>query len=137
MKRAFGPIISMIIMMVILVGCSAKYLPDWITEEMLVSEATEVISVLSSRDYAAVIEMYREDLKSELTTELLSDAMDGKFDELGAFVRCKNAIVGSDTDMDTNDVTVFCIVFGEYENGSLLYRIVFDDSMILVGLFNM
>ncbi len=137
MRKPRTILVLCIIVCFLLTGCAAKHLPDGVSEEMVSERIEEIVSLLNAREYGKVIDSFRDDLESQASEEQLATAFDEKLDQMGGFIQIKETLIGGDTDMKTYEESAYGIVLCEYENGTAIYRIVFDSSLELIGVFMM
>ena len=116
-----------------LVSCSQKSLPDGFEGDEVLKGARGIVEQLSGKDYTGVVEQFSSVMEG-LDEETLSETMDQKLDELGAFVSITSEALTGGSSEKTGDFATAVLVC-EYQNGSATFTISFDKEGWICGLY--
>ena len=106
-------------------------LPQGMEEETLTAAAQQVADLLVDGDYQAVYQMFREDVRSELTAESVSDLAAPALEEAGDFESIDETVVSGSTEGESHGIVQLTCTFSEKE---VEFRVAFDPGMELIGL---
>ena len=121
--------------LLILLGCSSNTIPKGFDEEQLTNQAKLVIEFLHEAEYTKVIALMRNDVASSLPVEMLKDATEAKYAQVGTFEKYGQTVITDTTDPKNSEVYAVVIIVGEYSDGKATYTITFDKELACVGLY--
>lgn len=135
MKRLLSKLSLLLLILVMLTACSPKSLPDNFDEEKVKVQAENVVTLFSNNEYEKVTnEFTREDLKTALTSDVLSDAKAQVMPNAGTLDKFSQSSILAKKDKDGNDF-VLAIVVAKYSNQTVTYTISFDENMKIIGFY--
>lgn len=102
-------------------------------KDAAIKQAEAVIDAVNKRDYTAVSNLFRDDLKSQASADNLKKSLDPVLDKVGAFQEYKDAQTAGTTQKNVNYIVA--AIQAQYEKGALVYTISFDTDMKLIGLY--
>ena len=124
--------LSLLLICLLLVGCSGNPLPSGMDEDTVIKAGVTVVKLVGDGDYEAVLELFREDVRESLTAEQLRDLVDRNTEGCGYYIQVKDSMAtGQKSDGEEYGVAV---LYTEYSDGNIVYRIAFDTDMNLIGL---
>ena len=94
----------------------------------------EVIDVLKTGDYEAIVGLFREDLQALTTAADFKTAWDPYLADAGAFVEIKGISTAGQTEKSGEEFIISAVQC-EYENATRTYTIVFDTDFNVAGLY--
>lgn len=120
-------------------GCSSQGtktpLASPFEEAKVLSAAESAIKLINSGSYQQLTDtMVRQDLRSQLSPEVIKNAVEKTMPNAGAFVSFGSEEVKGSTDSAKNNYAV-ATVTANYKNMKVIYTVSFDKSMKLIGLF--
>lgn len=110
-------------------------LPEGFEETAVLARAEELITLINTKDYTAVVSQLRDDLESAITPEELEAAWGPALEKAGAFVEVTKAVVSGTKDQATGEDYAVAILVCKYENASLTYTISVDANLEIVGMY--
>lgn len=116
-------------------GCGSKKLPEGMDADTLAAAAQSVIALMNDQKFDEIVDGSREDVKTALTAELLSEAYDKYIQPKGAFQEFRNTGVTGAKVKDTGEEYGAAVVIAVYENGKVTFTISFDKDMQMLGLY--
>lgn len=134
MKKMISILLLVSLGALLLAGCGPA-LPSGVTAEEMKTDGEAVVSLLNAKNYQAVVESYREDLRNTLKADDLEGIFGAKLTEVGEFKSFKKADVKTETSPDTKETVVKVQVNCEYAEGTAVYVVVFDKDKQLIGLY--
>lgn len=139
MKRKTVVLLTLVLLVgfvaILLSGCGATKLAESFNEDEVISLAEEVIGLMSNGDYEAITNKVREDLRKDLSPEVLKNAADLVLKNAGGFKQFqKSSVIGQKSKSTGEDYAV-AIVITEYENKKVTYTISFNTDMEIVGFY--
>lgn len=114
---------------------SAAALPEGFEEAAVLSRAEELIDLINTKDYAAVVSQLRDDLETAIKPEELKTAWGPTLEKAGAFVEVSKTVVSGTKDPSTDEDYAVAILVCKYENASLTYTISVDRNLEIVGMY--
>lgn len=134
MRKTICTTMAFLVLAALLTGCAASAkLAEGFDKDAVTDRAKEVVEVINTLDYEAVVALLREDLQSQVTAEKLKEGWDGKLSTLGAFTDYSNITVVGQKSGETDYAVA--VVAAKYEKGSAIYTLSFDIDMELAGLY--
>lgn len=125
-------LLAVLVMILVLAGCAGKSLPDSMTEEELIDAGREVMLLAVEGDYEAVHALLREDIRETVTAEDIQSVVLNNVDGAGVYKQIEDSMTtAQDADGETIGVAV---LYCEYSEDNVLFRVAFDSEMKLVGL---
>jgi len=119
-------------LLVLMCGCTAP-LDSCFDQEKLEGRMREDIAVLTAGDYGAMVELLREDMRTDLTGPDLEGAWHERLDELGTFQKIGDVVY---TGMEEEEIPYAVAVVGcRYENGNAIFCLTYDPDYLLVGMY--
>lgn len=135
-KRKFSLILMTCILMVsLLAGCSGGKLSDKFDEATVKSEAERLITCFFNEDYKGIIDAFPEELQSQTTEEDWKTVKDTYASQQGAFKSFSKEVLSSQHDDATDTDTAFIIVIAECENADIQFTLSFNEEMELTNFF--
>lgn len=122
------------VMTLFIAGCAPKGVPEGFNEEVVISQAKEVVMLMSARDYEGVVDRFSEIMKEALPENSLESALDETITKLGAFKEYRSVAAGSGENPTIGKFAVV-IIKASYENGEATYTISIDKDGKLTGLY--
>jgi len=119
----------------LLAACGGAKLADVYDEDEVTARAKDVVGMINDRDYEAVTGEVREDVRDQLTPDILSDAWDATLDKSGAFEDYKSVTVIGQKNRDNGEDYAVAVLVGKYENASRTFTIMMDENLDIVGLY--
>ena len=116
-------------------ACSSDKLSSSFDKDEVTDKAKAVVEVINTKDYAAIIALFRSDLQDQITADQLQQAFDEQLEAAGTFSDFKSIVIKSENDKSTNEEYAVVILEAVYENKTLIYTISFDTDLELVGLY--
>jgi len=116
-------------------ACSSDKLSSSFDKDEVTDKAKAVVEVINTKDYAAIIALFRSDLQDQITADQLQQAFDEQLEAAGTFSDFKSIVIKSENDNSTNEEYAVVILEAVYENKTLIYTISFDTDLELVGLY--
>ncbi|MEA5026922.1 MAG: DUF3887 domain-containing protein [Erysipelotrichaceae bacterium] len=120
---------------VILFGCSGSSLPKGFDEDEVISKAKDVVAVINTQDYTAVVSLLRSDLQGQVTAEQLQEAWGSYLDAAGDFKEFKTIVTKSQTDSATKEEYAVVVLETVYQNSTRVFTLSFNQELELVGLY--
>ncbi|MEG0843510.1 MAG: DUF3887 domain-containing protein [Romboutsia sp.] len=122
-------LLIMLLVGVVLSGCSSSKLSDVYDEEILKKDAKEVVSMICNKDY--------DTLESKMSKEMVElgaknqvqqgwDSISGKLGKFDSI--SKEGIVG-------NEDLATVVVVSKFENGKVQFTITYNEAMEISGLY--
>ena len=132
-KRILALVLGLSVLL--LAGCAGESdpepLPQGMEEETLTAAAQQVADLLVDGNYQAVYQMFREDVRSELSVESVSDLAAPALEEAGDFESIDETVVSGSTEGESHGIVQLTCTFSEKE---VEFRVAFDPGMELIGL---
>lgn len=119
----------------IFMGCAGKDLPGDLEKDTIIEECHKIIEMVNDRDFQGVVDLFRDDLKEQLTADALGQALNQPLDQLGDFVKYKTESVAAAKEDNTDKDMAAAVIGVEYSEGSVSYVISFDTDMKVIGLY--
>ena len=128
MKKIFK-ILSMMVCIFMMVGCSAGKLSDKYNEEDLKVEAEKVIKNLNDKNYDTILEGSSDELKNALPDNKLKETWEGFSENIGDYDS-----ISKMTFAEKNGYGV-AIVNVKYKNKKVTFTLSFNSEMKLSGIY--
>ena len=128
MKKIFK-ILSMMVCIFMMVGCSAGKLSDKYNEEDLKVEAEKVIKNLNDKNYDTILEGSSDELKNALPDNKLKETWEGFSENIGDYDS-----ISKMTFAEKNGYGV-AIVSAKYTNKKVTFTLSFNSEMKLSGIY--
>lgn len=119
----------------LLAACGGAKLADTFDKDEVTARAEDVVGLINDRDYEAVTDQVREDLRDQLTADTLRDAWDATLDTSGAFEEYKSETVIGQKSKSTGEDYAVAVLVGKYENATRTFTLSMDQNLDLVGLY--
>lgn len=130
MKKLVSTVLSLGLILALLTGCS-QALPAGLDAATLEADAKLAVDTLNARDWEGLVEMTDMPMEADIWEEQLAPVLD----ELGAFEKYKGVTVSGMTDKETETEYGLALVSCKYENGDIVYRVVFDLAGKITGFW--
>lgn len=127
--------IAILVLTFAITGCTTSTLSEAYVEEEVIAQAQQVVEYLNGGDYKAVADMVREDLKEDLSADILENALGEKLDAAGAFQEYTQTVTAGQKDKSTGEEYAIVVAACQYENTKLTFTISMNEEMQLVGLY--
>ena len=98
-----------------------------------ISTAENAVEVIDTRDYDAIVKLFREDLQSQTSADSIKSAWDSPLAAAGDFVGYKSETATAITQSGTDYIVV--VLTAEYQNSTLTYTISLDTDMNIAGMY--
>ena len=98
------------------------------------TRALEIIDVIKTEDYAAIVALFRDDLEPLTTAADFEAAWEPYLTPAGAFVEVLDINTVGQTD-ESGEEYILALVRCRYEHKKYLYTIVMDTDLNLTGLY--
>ena len=134
MKKVYTLLISIFVIMS-LVACSSSKLSEDYSDDQVINKGKEVIEVINTLDYSAINNVLREDLRGDLTSDKLKEGWDSSLTKAGNFIEYTSTSTASQKSKSTGDDYAVAIINCKYENSNLVYTILMDKNMDIVGMY--
>lgn len=122
-------VLCMLILGVMMVGCSTSKLGEVYEEDKLKADGENVVAMLCEGDYESLDEKMSENMKKEDAIKVIKDAWEPVYDKLGKFESVgKIAVVGN------NDLATV-VILGEFESGKCQFTMHYNEEMQIEGFF--
>lgn len=122
------------VMTLLIAGCAPKGVPEGFNEDVVISQAKEVVMLMSARDYEGVVGRFSEIMKEALPENSLEAAVDATMTKLGTFREYRSVAAGSGENPTIGKFAVV-VIKASYENGEATYTISIDKDGKLTGLY--
>ena len=134
MKKTVSIILCVILLLSMAACGSTGKLSSDFDESVVKDKAEAVIKMLNDGDYTSVEYMVRDDLKKQLSADILRDVMDPLFEKSGKFDSFGAEKIAGTTAKDGTEYAVAGIE-AKYENATMIYTISFDKDYKIVGFY--
>ncbi|MEG1461097.1 MAG: DUF3887 domain-containing protein [Oscillospiraceae bacterium] len=134
MKKLLSAVLALSLVFA-LSACAAKADLGSFDEAGITKRAEEVIDIVNTGDYDAVVLQVREDLRPQLTAKQLSDAWAPALTTAGKFVEFSASKATSAKDEASGEEYATVQVVCKYENGPKTFTISMDKDMAITGLY--
>lgn len=135
MKKLFITLSILLLIVITLTACTPKSLPEKFDAEKVKATAENVITLFSNEEYDKITnELTREDLKTALTPDVLSNAKAQIMPNAGSFVEFSKASYITQKDKAGNDI-VAAVIATKYQNQTVTYTISFDENFKIIGFY--
>ncbi len=132
MRRRRTALALALLVCLTLAACKGNPLPEGMDEETLIDQGRKTARLLGEGEYEQVAAMVRADLQDTITAESLRELMLRQADGAGSYRQIEDAMAtGQSSHGETYGVAV---VYCEYSEDSVLFRLAFDPDMALIGL---
>lgn len=128
-------ILLVLTLVIALTACSSAELADIYNEEDVIAKAKQTVEVINSLDYDAINKELREDLQDQLDAATLKNSWDEKLTEAGTFKEYKSAVTIGQKSKSTGEDYATAILTCDYENSTLMFTIVLDEDLEVVGMY--
>lgn len=132
MKRIFGRVMGVCIMVFLLTACGAQSLPEQFDEETVKEEAERAVGYFNEQDYQSILDMGSDEFREVLTVEEFASQCDPYLERCGAFQGIDKIIVLGNVDRETQKSYGGVVMVGTYQEGTIQFTIGFDENMKLV-----
>ncbi|UUM11318.1 DUF3887 domain-containing protein [Proteiniclasticum sp. QWL-01] len=117
-----------------LAACAQKTLPEGFDQAKVTTQAKQVITQLTNKEYASVAAQFSPEMKAALDAQKLQTAVGPVIDKLGAFKEFKSETVGAGENPTIGKYAV-AIINCVYANGNATYTISIDSAGKVCGLY--
>lgn len=132
LKKRVTALLLAVLACLALAACDGNPLPAGMDEETLIAKGRETARLLAGGEYEDVAALVREDLRDTITAESLQELMLRQTDGAGSYRQIEDAMAtGQSSHGEEYGVAV---VYCEYSEDSVLFRLAFDPDMALIGL---
>jgi hypothetical protein len=134
-KNKFYFLSAFVLFTLLFTGCVDNSLSEKFSTDTITKEALNTVLLINQYDYEAVVNLVRDDLKAQITPQVLKDAWNNSLIKLGNYKKISSTIVQGTKDKTTSEEYAVAIVNVEYENGKAIFTLSYDVDMNLVGLY--
>ena len=132
LKQKARTFAALVLLACLLCGCQGNPLPEGMDEETLLQNGREVVLLLVSGDYEAVLERMREDVAAGVTAEDIQALVLRETDGAGVYKEIDSTMAtGQSSDGEEYGVAV---IYCRYSKKNILFRCSFDGNYSLLGL---
>ena len=132
MRQKVRSAAGLALLVLLLCGCQGKPLPAGMDEETLLQNGREVVILLTSGDYAAVLDRMREDVAANVTAEGIQNLVLKQADGAGVYTEIDSSMAtGQSSDGEDYGVAVF---YCKYSKKNVMFRLAFDTNYELIGM---
>lgn len=130
-RRVIGAALALLLVLA-LVGCSGKPLPEGMDEETLLDAGREIVTLLNEGDYQGVYDRMRADGQEASTVDDVREAMENLLDEVGPYVKENDTLATGQT-LDSGEEYGTAVFYCKHEKKNVVYRVAFSTEMELMG----
>lgn len=123
-----------IVFMTLMTACGMDKLPEGFDEKEVNAAADMVVERLSDKNYNGVVELFSEEMASQLGADAIEEAVGKTIDDLGAFEKITSRAVSGQT-LDNGKKYAVVVLVCKYENGNATYTISIDEDGKIAGLY--
>lgn len=123
-----------VLALIIFSGCKGNPLPEGMEEEELIAAGQEMVALLNERDYEAVADRFREDVREHVTAESVSGLVDQLLNEVGDYKKEDKTLATGQTNEETGEFYGIAVILCTHAKDDVMYRLAFDSNMTLIGL---
>lgn len=132
MKKIVCSVVGLLLSLVLLTGCQGKALPEGMSEDALLEAGKDVMLLVVQGDYQSVLETFRSDVQETLTVEDIQTLALRQLDGAGVYKQIeKSMTTGQSSDGEHYGVAV---LYCEFSEKDILFRLAFDADMALIGM---
>jgi len=135
MKKRIPLLLSALALFALLSGCSARPLPDGISQEAAGQAGQAIVDLLLAGNYQGVVDSFDPEMRQSLslTAGLVETSISPVLDA-GAYISTYQimAVGGQSKNYDGDFVTVG--IYCEHEEVDVIYEMSFDTDLELIGL---
>lgn len=135
MKKITALLLLTVMAAVLLSGCASTKLSDSFDKDTVEKSAKQVIEYLNAADYDSVTNMFQDDLKKDLSADVLKDAVEKTYGKAGKFSEYKSTAILGQKAKSTKEDCAVAIIVAKYEKQKVTFTISFDTDMKLIGLY--
>ena len=132
MKKRTTALVLALLACLALTACQGEPLPAGMDEETLIAQGRKTARMLAGGEYDAVAALVREDLRETITADSLRDLMLRQTEGAGAYRQVEDAMATGQT--ANGESFGVAVLYCEYTEDSVLFRLAFDPDMALIGL---
>ncbi len=126
-------LVSLFLLM--LSACGSIKLADIYDENEVIDRAKEVVNVINTHDYDAIQAELRDDLEDKVTPDQLKSAWEKTLSDAGDFQDYKSITTVGQKSKSTGEDYAQVVLVCNYENSTLIYTIVMDANLDIVGMY--
>lgn len=135
MKKKIFVLSSLILSFCLILGaCSGSALPEGFVKDEVIAKAENVITLLSEKNYEAVVETFSAEMAKTLDAKGIENALESHLESLGEFKAFKSEAVTGKNDKSSGSFVIAVIVCS-YESGTATYTISIDKDGNVCGLY--
>lgn len=138
MKKKITTLIAVLFslaLMCSMVACSSQKLSADYNEDEVIARAKEVVDTAFTLDFAATVDLLREDLKSQLSVDDLSKSWGEILAKVGKFEDYKKVATAGQKSESTEEEYAVAVVICDCENGTATFTISMDKDLEIVGMY--
>ena len=125
-------LLAVLVMILMLAGCTGKSLPEGMSEEALIDAGREVMLLAVKGEYETVCDMLRDDVQSTVTPDEIRNVVLTNVDGAGVYKQIDSFMT---TGQEANGERLgVAVLYCDYSDDDVLFRVAFDSEMNLVGL---
>ncbi len=133
-KKAGALVLSSVLCMVLLAGCTGQKLSADFVEADVKTAAENVISLINNKDSDALLALCTVRMEDALTDDVL-DKIYEAISEGGQFKSIEAVSIGGQTDKASDEEFAVAVVKAKYEIKTFTFTISFTKQMKLAGLY--
>lgn len=133
MKRRNRLSLVLLFLALLVTACTPRSVPEGFDETQVMARASEVITLLSQKEYAAVTATFHP-VMSSLDAKALESAVGPGLDKLGALQSIGKGVFSSGNQADIGPFAV-TVIPCQYEKGKATFTISVDGEGRICGLY--
>lgn len=136
MKKKLSLALAAALALSMLSGCSkAIPLPEGMDQDEVADAAQAIVELLLERDYQAVADAFRPDLKERygVTVQMVEDLM-ATVEDAGPFVAMEETLVLGGKSKEFDEPYAAVSIYCEHEEDDVIYEMSLDMDLALLGL---
>ena len=138
MLKRFAAAVCALVCLVSFAGCSGpKYeaLSSKYDKDKVVAAAQQTVTLMNAAEYQKITDMTRDDVKAQLTADVLKSAADKVMPKAGAFVSFGDTTAAGYSDPKTSEEYAVVVVPAKYQNQTMTYTVSFNTDLQIVGFY--
>jgi hypothetical protein len=128
-------LITVLVLAVTLSACAATGLAGIFDQDAVIARGEEIVELVNAQDFESVNAEFRADLRDQLTSNQLKDALGQKVVDAGSFVDFQSITTLGQKSKSTGEDYATVVLVGNYQNGTLVFTVTMDANLDLVGFY--
>ncbi len=127
--RKYLSLALVFVIILMLSACSSSFEYD---KDAAIKNAKELIAVINTRDYQAVVDMLPETLQAQISADMLREESDPILSSSGAFVEYGKVTITGVTQNNVNYIVT--VVPCKYENDTITFTVTYTTDLKIAAL---